>query len=312
MKREDIDLMRFRVAINPNVIGKPAKHSPEWESMASDFENRELTPVELINEIYMGHPFAPWHDGRRRNENFICAQVVGVDLDTEDHRSRFETIEQYMITRLYAYAAYTTSSHTDDKPRIRVLHLLDRPVDNLAQYKNLMRFLYRFYPGADEAAINPINGFLGSRHCDVHVFGRITPFATMRQLRRYADETQVMRQQAQDVATNVRRMADYRKPAPTAQPGRIQQQMGDAWAQRIIDEELDKLRSTSQGSRNHATNRAAFVLGQFVGAGILTQPEAERMVMQAAMATGLHEREIAVTMKSGITSGIKDPKRRAM
>lgn len=67
--------------------------------------------------------------------------------------------------------------------------------------------------------------------------------------------------------------------------------------------------------RNDALNRSSFILGTLVGAGVLDQGDAENALTAAAYAVGLdhdtncNAAQIARTIRSGITAGMRNPRR---
>jgi hypothetical protein len=77
-------------------------------------------------------------------------------------------------------------------------------------------------------------------------------------------------------------------------------------ALRVSGEELGRV---MQGGRNKALNRAAFNLGRFVGAGLLSEPEVEAVLRLACVRNGLiaEDGELAFerTLKSGLSAGVK-------
>ncbi len=80
-----------------------------------------------------------------------------------------------------------------------------------------------------------------------------------------------------------------------------------AYALRALEDEAQQLRATVD-HRNDATNKAAFSLGQLVGAGLLSEGDVENTLLDAAQATGLPEGEARATIRSGLTSGMKLPR----
>ena len=76
-----------------------------------------------------------------------------------------------------------------------------------------------------------------------------------------------------------------------------------------FERELDQLRQTPNGARNDALNRAAFAMGQFVGAGVVDHELIEIELVNAAQCIGLGGRESAGTVRSGLEAGIKQPRR---
>lgn len=83
----------------------------------------------------------------------------------------------------------------------------------------------------------------------------------------------------------------------------------DAWAAKAMAEELIGVRHATEGCRNHTLNRAAFALGQIVGAGLLDESDVVAQLTNAALRTGLHPREVANTIASGIQAGAASPRR---
>jgi len=75
-------------------------------------------------------------------------------------------------------------------------------------------------------------------------------------------------------------------------------------------DEIEALAATTSG-RNDALNRAAFALGRYVGAGVLTEAEVRSALEAATQRNGYAamdgERERDSTLASGLASGIADP-----
>lgn len=74
-----------------------------------------------------------------------------------------------------------------------------------------------------------------------------------------------------------------------------------------FENELDELAATTV-NRNDRLNLAAFSLGQFIGAGLLSRSEVESALYHTAIAIGLTKSETSGTLKSGIDSGIASPR----
>jgi Protein of unknown function (DUF3987) len=91
-------------------------------------------------------------------------------------------------------------------------------------------------------------------------------------------------------------------PAPVSGPPSA------AYVERALREELDELRTSREGERNHSLNRAAFALGQMVGAGWLAENLAQAELQAAAYSVGLGEPEVSRTVGSGLSSGKQSPR----
>jgi hypothetical protein len=84
-----------------------------------------------------------------------------------------------------------------------------------------------------------------------------------------------------------------------------------AYAAAALRGELDRVLNAGEGTRNHTLNAAAFSLGQLVAVGLLSRPLAEAVLTLAGQAIGLGARECAATIRSGLDSGKRSPRRPA-
>jgi hypothetical protein len=83
---------------------------------------------------------------------------------------------------------------------------------------------------------------------------------------------------------------------------------GSPYAKAALEKEANHVRTASEGERNNTLNKAAFSIGQLVGGGELERSEAERILVEAAVAAGLGEREARATCCSGLEAGLKEPR----
>ena len=77
----------------------------------------------------------------------------------------------------------------------------------------------------------------------------------------------------------------------------------------LIVREGNNVRAAVDGTRNNTLFRAAFNLGQLVGAGLIGRGGVESELIDAALSVGLGEREVLRTLKSGMDAGIEKPRR---
>jgi hypothetical protein len=57
--------------------------------------------------------------------------------------------------------------------------------------------------------------------------------------------------------------------------------VGPEWAARALAGEAERIRTAPAGQGNHAVNRAAYAVGQLVGAGLLARERAEHELVAA-------------------------------
>lgn len=91
--------------------------------------------------------------------------------------------------------------------------------------------------------------------------------------------------------------------------GPVRAELGGAYARTALEREIARVESARVGTRNDTLNRAAYNLGTLVGSGLLERSEVEVELTRAARATGLDAREVAATLRSGLTAGIARPRR---
>jgi putative DNA primase/helicase len=82
----------------------------------------------------------------------------------------------------------------------------------------------------------------------------------------------------------------------------------DRYCEAALQAEVAAVASEPQGGRNHRLNRAAFSLGQLIGGGVLQRDSVQDELLHAAVRAGLPEHEARTTIRSGIESGLKDPR----
>ena len=117
----------YKIAINRMKLdAKLPKGDSRWEDFNTSFQNVELPMIDIANAIYCGHSYTAWHNGRRNTENFVCAQFIAVDMDTEDERSTIAYLANMEFVKVYGSFIYSTPSSTEATPRSRVIFLLDR------------------------------------------------------------------------------------------------------------------------------------------------------------------------------------------
>ena len=75
----------------------------------------------------------------------------------------------------------------------------------------------------------------------------------------------------------------------------------------LVSVEANKLNTAPEGTRNNALFNAAYIAGQAIASGLVERYEAEGIIGQAAIGSGLEPNEIAATTKSGIAKGAHNP-----
>ena len=204
----------YRVAVNSMALdGKLPHGDRRWAVFNDSFVNQHVTILDLANSIYTGHAYAAWHDGRRRTDNFISAQHVGIDMDTGDDRSRIDTLKQHDLVKMFGALIHTTPSHTEQNPRARIVFLLDQPVEDPIAYGAVVSFILTQFGSSDESCKDASRFFYGSQNCEIWWDDRlpnVLPLAYIRTLYARWRKTQPEQETPQRTNNKIVRLDDAR------------------------------------------------------------------------------------------------------
>lgn len=156
--------MSVKMAIhNVSFIEKPDRESDfDWELFNSGFTNRDVDIMELCNAIYIGRAYCPWMQGKRKVDNFLVAQHIAVDIDSGDKRGSIDELTRHPLVQGYGAIIHETPSSTPDKPRARVIFLLDEVIDTARGYKAAIQVVTNLFDGADPACVDAARFFFGN------------------------------------------------------------------------------------------------------------------------------------------------------
>ena len=109
------------------------------------------------------------------------------------------------------------------------------------------------------------------------------------------------------IATVLRKQLEVPAPRTPAlpHPGNLR---GSAYAMAALRDETRRMATSPDGTRHDTLNKAAFNLGQLVGAGLLSEPVVITALADAARQSGLPERDIPRIIRSGMTAGARHPR----
>ncbi|MFD3416748.1 bifunctional DNA primase/polymerase [Streptomyces decoyicus] len=109
-------------------------------------------------------------------------------------------------------------------------------------------------------------------------------------------------------------LLDQLRPAllPAQRPVRISlhsQSRSNRYLRSAVEEELQRVTSSSPGQHNTALYRASVALGQLVAGGALAAHEVTEWLALAGTSVGQGDREARATIASGLRAGAKRPRR---
>lgn len=175
----------YRVSFAPVQYAKIPPGDPRWPTFNASFVNHELPAYNIAAMLYDGHPItvqlkAPW----RTTANYLLGQHFGIDFDTEDENSSLPTLLRDTFISRFAAIVHTTPSHTPDKPRARVIFLLDTPIHQAVNYTLAASALLWVFGHADRQCRDAVRYFYGGRPgaCEMEYLGNILPLTVVKDM----------------------------------------------------------------------------------------------------------------------------------
>jgi hypothetical protein len=179
----------YHVAIGPALSRKIPPGDSFWRTFNGAFENQQLTQLNVARRLYDGHSITTCCDPQwRKSENYKLGQHIGLDFDTEDKRSSIPYLVKEPFIQKYGSIVYTTPSHTPDKPRARVIFLLDAPIHQAKNYVLAVSALLWMFGSADRQCKDPVRFFYGGKPgaCEMEWLEHELPLALVKDMiRRY-------------------------------------------------------------------------------------------------------------------------------
>lgn len=205
----------YHVALGPSLPGKIPSGDSRWHQFNGSFVNQELPQIDIASALYDGHPITTCCDPQwRKSENYQMGQHLGLDFDTEDQRSTIAMLMKDPFIKKYGSILYTTPSHTPDRPRARVLFMLDTPIRQAKNYTLAAASLLWIFGAADSQCKDPVRFFYGAKPgaAEMEWLGGELPLSLVKDLiQRYQTTGNNMRKQTQH--NPIQRSSDEREVA---------------------------------------------------------------------------------------------------
>jgi len=239
--------VRFKLDVNRKVKNK-VKQSFGW--LHSNFKTEELTLDELAAIVRAGHaftaPFKKVHDEQHATthykDNVLFVPVLWLDSDTGDERSTFAYWLQQPLVRDYGALLYTTSSHTPDAPRVRVLFVLDKPLD-IPKSEAAHKALFHHFAHVDQSVHDASRTLYGAQNCQLLLLGNVLPLDVLRQevVGPYLDKLEADRRRLQEARDRHARELER-------EPGPVNDSQVANYIERTLDAILDDVAGAREGT----------------------------------------------------------------
>ena len=286
---------RFEVMTSTALIGK-ARKGFNWAAYYATFEKSLMTPRELAVHIWRGYAFTPVWATARREENFVSAGHIAFDFDAGDTTSGLDYLmRDGTFAWMFASFGYSTPSSTPENPRSRLVFVLEYPIDNAQEYRNVYQAVawYMALDGShtDPACKDPLRLYYGNKDCAVKTNWSVLTKATIDYVvADYRENNPIHEKKPIAFVAPI-------EPTPGMQDGKLRQ-LGEKVRTAAINE-------------GHATLlKMARLAGGYVASNSLNEADAINELTRAAMTRPEPDaREIERVIRDGIANGKATPLR---
>lgn len=133
------------------------------EAIRQRLTRTTVTDGELIEAIRNGQTWMPAAmEGGTKRENFHSQQVLALDFDNDDAiLDPVEAWQRAYDMDLEPFCLYFTFSATLDRPRYRMVWILDQPIYDAEKIRDYYSGLLELFPEADKACKDVARMFYG-------------------------------------------------------------------------------------------------------------------------------------------------------
>lgn len=266
-------------------------------AFAHSFLATTSTLTDLAEHITSGGAFAmgTFRDNHRKRDNFIQAQIIGVDLDNGPDVAG---CLRDTFVRDHAWFVGPSASSAPDAPKTRILFALDAPITDAADYE---RAILRVY---NELQIRGFILDVATKDAGRFYYGstvpgaservdRVLPLATIANL----PEPETRQELPPDVA---------RTPYTPPESGNGSQ--AQAYLKSAVERACEAIAQAASGTRNVTLNSQTFAIGQLTAGLNASDAGIQNALISAGRASGLSKRETESTVISAWLKGTQSPR----
>lgn len=160
-------MKKLKFSVNPELIDKV--NPVDKRFMAEGFISVDETINELAQAVQDGWAFSyQFIDQKRKKENFLATDILVIDID--DHWCISDALKD-PINSNYCSLLYTTSGHSPDHHRFRLIFILPKTITNPEELRAATRSLAKRLNG-DLSATDPARMFYGNTQATFHFFDK--------------------------------------------------------------------------------------------------------------------------------------------
>lgn len=155
----------LKIAYNPNFCNKIPSNGDK-RFFSEEWINGEFTVEDFITIIKNGWAYCPQLTGTRKKENYLLSNLVSIDIDSGHSIS--EILEDDFIKK-HLSILYTTTNHTIDDHRFRLVFICEEDIDDPELQTRLNQALtYKF--NGDRSSTDQARLFFGNTESNPMIF----------------------------------------------------------------------------------------------------------------------------------------------
>lgn len=292
--------MEIRLNVSHAYLNKELKPGFNNSAKSYSFKRSTVCLEALAAHIAAGGAFTPayFSEDRRKGSLWTSAQIIGVDIDSKKNiQPPADIIAAMPFVRDYAWLVYPTASSTTERPKTRIVFVLDQVVTTPAAWQAIIRgvlsHLKHLEP--DISCTDLPRYFAGSTQPGHITIGQVLPLAIAGGLT--ADEARADYQAYQ--------LDLLRQQEPPQRKASVTTDEAERRTTNYVNKTIGTLETTTDG-RHAALIKAAASLGDLVKGDdwTLTTDEAERLLMDACRVNGYMAKVGESEVQRVITDGM--------
>jgi hypothetical protein len=280
LNRREIVVPSFRCGLSQAFHNKSLLPGFDKRAMGNSFIATEVTPEQLIMHILQGKAWTPavFMDNRRVKNNFLSAQLIGLDFDSG---ISVDDANMEILISEYAALIHPSASSTPEKPKTRVVFILSEPVTEWHRYEALTLSMAKHFAHMmpDEQTKDATRLFYGSDVEGEDWFpAAVLPLKLAGVL--CTDEAY------QDAWTLEQEKSRKAQPPRTFTPGQVEK-----YVQVAYDSELLMVQTCSVDRHKQLYKSACSIAGMVKGSWGISEGQAEGDLYNAVGATNMNEHD---------------------
>lgn len=293
--REDL-VNRVKEKVITQNIGNHVNKMPsdatleQWRVFYRGLRPKTLTVYDLCKSIYVGYPYSAHYTNRRLIENFVETSLIPIDFDSGDMDSSLDVLRENPMYQRYGTFIHTTPSHKPDKPKARMVFVLEEPIKDYDNYNIFYRGFRRdYFSKADRSVSDPNRIFYGSKKCEMNLNGMFMPMSIYNNLLesyKKQEEEERLKEEARiaSIKLNYKELSGYLRKA--------------------VKGERDRVAYTCTGGRHNNLYVGSARLANLINIG-LDEHEIYDIMMEAASINGLLREDGKYSVDNTIKSAIR-------